>query len=70
MFREPALRAEAQLDTFLRRALHAAYNRDPPPNAWAALAARLAAPAPPIIPRSTNTAHPGLLFIPELLPAG
>jgi hypothetical protein len=69
MFREPALRAEAQLDTFLRRALHAAYDREPPPNAWAALATRLALP-PPIIPRSTNTARPGLLFIPELLPAG
>jgi hypothetical protein len=69
MFREPALRAEAQLDTFLRRALHAAYDREPPPNAWAALAARLSAPSP-IIPRSTNTARPGLLFIPELLPAG
>jgi len=70
MFRESALRDEAQLDTLLRRALHMSYVRNPSPGAWAALAARLAAPLPPIIPRSTNAAYPGLLFIPELLLAG
>jgi hypothetical protein len=71
MVRESTLRDEAQVDAFLRRALRALYDREPPPTAWATLAARLARPpAPPILPRSTNTAHPGLLFIPELLLAG
>jgi len=70
MFREFVLRAEAQLNSLLRRALHPEYDQVPPLTTWAILAARLAPPSPPIIPQSTNTRHPGLLFIPELLPAG
>jgi hypothetical protein len=69
MFREFVLRDEAQLDSLLRRALHAEYDQGPPLTTWATLAARLA-PTPPIIPQSTNTRPPGLLVIPELLPAG
>lgn len=70
MFRESALRDEAQLDTLLRRALHAGYDREPPPIAWDVLVARLAPAPAPIIPQSTNTRYPGLLFIPELLLGG
>jgi hypothetical protein len=70
MFRKSALRDEAQLDTFLWRMLHAGYDREPPPTAWDALAARLASAPAPITPQSTSTRCPGLLFIPELLLAG
>ena len=70
MFRESTVRDEAPFHTLLRRALHAAYAQEPPPAAWTELAARLAQAPAPIIPQSTSTLHPGLLFIPELLLAG